>query len=675
MSTAPPSGVSAGLLGGRYRVGELIARGGMASVHRGRDERLDRVVALKIMHPHLADDDAFRRRFSREARSVARLAHRNVVGVFDQGEDDGSLYLAMELVEGRTLRADLVRGGALTVRRALETAAAILRALAAAHAAGIIHRDIKPENILLSEDGEVKVADFGLARVIGAATASNTGTLLGTVAYVSPEVVTRGLCDERSDLYSLGILLYEMLTGMQPFRGEQAVHVAFQHVHEDVPAPSARTATVPPPVDALVTWLAARRPASRPASAEDALRSALELLETLPAEVLDAPPETTEQANTGEVPQLTAEVDLEAPAAPPRSFLARVRSSLHGEDDHEGADDAAEPTDGAAAPEGSADSSVVRPAARVPDGRHLHQIDRRRSAAAPLMALLAVLALLLAGGGLTWRWYAFDGPGGDRTVPSVAGMPLEDAESALAGQQLAARTEIRYDDTVPEGSVVSSEPAAGTEVKRADEILLVVSRGVQTFPVPEVVGTPRAEAERTITEAGFTMVEDEAEYSETVPAGTVISQSADAADLPAGAEVHVVLSQGRRPIDVPSTIGLSRGEAQATLEEAGFQVSTTEANSPTAPAGTIAAQTPAGGTLFRGDEVQLVVSRGPEMVAVPNVVDKTEAEAVAALQQAGFSAKVTYSSTDGPRLGRVLSQSVTGGNQAAKGSTVTITIV
>lgn len=667
MSTAPPSGDSAGLLGGRYRIGELIARGGMASVHRGRDERLDRVVALKIMHPHLADDEAFRRRFSREARSVARLAHRNVVGVFDQGEDDGTLYLAMELIEGRTLRADLARGGALTVRRALEIAAAILRALAAAHDAGIIHRDIKPENVLLSGDDEVKVVDFGLARVIGAATASNSGTLLGTVAYVSPEVVTRGICDERSDLYSLGILLYEMLTGVQPFRGDQPVHVAFQHVHEDVPAPSARTATVPPPVDALVTWLAARRPSSRPASAEDALRSVGELLQTLPADVLDAAPENAEQRDTGEIPQLTAELDLDGPVAPPRSFLGRLRSSLHEEDNTD---------DGAATASPHAETStVVRPAARVPTGRHLRQVDRRRSAAAPLMAMLAVLALLLAGGGLTWRWYAFDGPGGDRTVPRVAGLPLEDAESALADRQLAARTEIRYDDTVPEGAVVSSEPTAGAEVKRADSILLVVSRGVETFPVPEVTGSPRAEAERTITEAGFTMVEDEPQYSETIPEGTVISQSADAADLPADSEVHVVLSLGRRPIEVPSTIGQSASNAQAALEEAGFVVSTTEANSPTAPAGTIAAQTPNGGTLFRGDEVQLVVSRGPEMATVPNVVDKTEAEAVAALQQAGFSAKVTYSSTDGPRLGRVLSQSVTGGNQAAKGSTVTITIV
>ena len=672
VSTASAPEDPAKLLGGRYRVGELIARGGMASVHRGRDERLDRAVALKIMHPHLADDEAFRRRFRREARSVARLAHRNVVGVFDQGEDGESVYLAMELVEGSTLRTRLVRGGALTVREALTIAQAVLRALAAAHAAGIIHRDIKPENILLSSSGDVKVADFGLARVVGAATASNTGTLLGTVAYVSPEVVTRGLCDERSDLYSLGILFYEMLTGTQPFRGEQAVHVAFQHVHEDVPAPSARTSTVPPELDALVTWLAARRPSSRPASADDALRSVDELLASLPDTVLDAVPEQAETRNTGEIPLLTAEVELTAAPTPPRSFEGRLRTALRGRPErHTAAADSPEGADEDVA----ATPDIVRPAVLLPAGRHLRETTPRRSAATPLLALVAVFALIVAGGGLGWRWYAFDGPGGDRVVPDVEGKALADAEDALAAQQLGARTERRYDDTVPEGAVVSSDPAAGAAVKRADEILLVVSQGVETFPVPDVTGMSREDAEAAITAAGFTWVEDEGQYSETEASGTVLSQHAEAEALPAGSDIHVVLSLGREPIDVPNTVGRPRSEAQSTLESAGFTVSATEAHSPSVPAGSVISQEPAGGSLFRGDEVHVVVSLGPEMVTVPNVVDMSEADAVAALQAAGLAAEVTYQSTDGPRLGRVLSQSVTGGNSAARGSTVIITIV
>ena len=249
-STSP--GISL-LLDDRYRVEEPIARGGMATVHRGHDQRLDRVVALKIMHPHLAMDEDFRRRFGREARSAARLAHRNVVGVFDQGEDEDRIYLAMELIEGETLRARIVERGRLTVGESLEITAQVLEALVAAHGAGIVHRDIKPENILLDRQDTVKVADFGLARAIGANNSSTGAALLGTVAYISPEVVTRGEADERSDLYSLGVVLFEMLTGRQPFRGEQPVHIAFQHVHEDIPAPSTLVSGIPRPLDSLIT--------------------------------------------------------------------------------------------------------------------------------------------------------------------------------------------------------------------------------------------------------------------------------------------------------------------------------------------------------------------------------------------------------------------------------------
>src|SRR5699024_9510174 len=234
-STSP--GISQ-LLDDRYRVEELIARGGMATVHRGHDERLDRVVALKIMHPHLAMDEDFRRRFAREARSAARLAHRNGVGVFDQGEDEDRIYLAMELVEGETLRARIVAQERLTLRESLDVTTQVLQALVSALEAGIVPRDIKLQIILIDPDDLVQVAHFGLPRATGSHHSSASAALLGTVAYISPEVVTRGHADERSDLCSLGIVLFEMLTGRQPFRGEQPVHIAFQHVHEDIPAPS-----------------------------------------------------------------------------------------------------------------------------------------------------------------------------------------------------------------------------------------------------------------------------------------------------------------------------------------------------------------------------------------------------------------------------------------------------
>ncbi|WP_246821610.1 protein kinase, partial [Brachybacterium sp. HMSC06H03] len=305
-STSP--GISL-LLDDRYRVEEPIARGGMATVHRGHDQRLDRVVALKIMHPHLAMDEDFRRRFGREARSAARLAHRNVVGVFDQGEDEDRIYLAMELIEGETLRARIVERGRLTVGESLEITAQVLEALVAAHGAGIVHRDIKPENILLDRQDTVKVADFGLARAIGANNSSTGAALLGTVAYISPEVVTRGEADERSDLYSLGVVLFEMLTGRQPFRGEQPVHIAFQHVHEDIPAPSTLVSGIPRSLDSLITWACARGVEQRPASAADLLKAVRELLRTLPAAVLAARPEEIEPSDTGDVPRPTSSLD------------------------------------------------------------------------------------------------------------------------------------------------------------------------------------------------------------------------------------------------------------------------------------------------------------------------------------------------------------------------------
>ena len=681
-STSP--GISL-LLDDRYRVEEPIARGGMATVHRGHDQRLDRVVALKIMHPHLAMDEDFRRRFGREARSAARLAHRNVVGVFDQGEDEDRIYLAMELVEGETLRARIVERGRLTVGESLEITAQVLEALVAAHAAGIVHRDIKPENILLDRQDTVKVADFGLARAIGANNSSTGAALLGTVAYISPEVVTRGEADERSDLYSLGVVLFEMLTGRQPFRGEQPVHIAFQHVHEDIPAPSTLVSGIPRQLDSLITWACARTVEQRPASAADLLRAVRELSATLPPAVLAARPEEVELSDTSDVPRPTAALDEVAVrlTGGPRPFLPR---GVEEEDVEDESTDAVGTSDGeeartpgrpaedpAADEEDETPRSVVMRSPRARRGRHLPLNGRRRSRPMALLAALSLVAALLTGAWGGVDWYMFSGPGADRTVPLVTGTPLDDAEAELAASDLDVSTEERFDDTVPAGHVISADPSTGATLKRGDAVRLVVSKGVETFPVPALEGMGLDDARDQVESLGLELVEDDPEYSETVPEGQVISQSAEADALPAGGEVHVVVSQGRQPLSVPDQTGASAGSARSTLEAAGFRVTSEEAHSASVPKGSVVSQSPASGSLYRGDTVHLVTSLGPEMVKVPDVFRKPEDEARAALEKAGFTVEVVHDKGE-PVFGQVYEQSAKAGDEIAKGSTITLKV-
>nr|WP_245354513.1 Stk1 family PASTA domain-containing Ser/Thr kinase [Brachybacterium sacelli] len=687
------------LLDDRYRVEEPIARGGMATVHRGHDERLDRVVALKIMHPHLATDEDFRRRFGREARAAARLAHRNVVGVFDQGEDEDRIYLAMELVEGQTLRARVLEQGRLRIRETLEVTAQVLEALVAAHDAGIVHRDIKPENILLDQDDVVKVADFGLARAIGASNSSASATLLGTVAYISPEVVTRGHSDERSDLYSLGVVLFEMLTGRQPFLGEQPVHIAFQHVHEDIPAPSTLVSGIPRELDSLVTWAASRTVEQRPATAAELLRAVRELSRTMPAPTLDQRPVPREDDDTSDVPRPTAPLEdaVAELGSGPRVFPAGLLADaedvfaaplpeVDGDEDsgaQEEDDPAQDATDDGSAiePPGSeeADEEDAAPRAvvmRAPQGRrgrHLPLGTRRRSRPVALLAALSLLATLVTGAWFGTDWYLNTGPGADRTIPVLSGTELSDAEAVLDSSGLGITTEERFDDTVPAGHVITADPGPGTTVKKGTSVEIVVSRGVETFPVPDLVGTGLESATQQVEDLGLELVEEDPEYSETVPEGEVISQSQEAEALPAGGEVHVVVSQGRQPITIPDQTGRSGEAARSALESAGFTVDASSSHSPSVPAGSVISQSPASGTGHRGDTVTLVTSLGPEMVTVPDVFRRPEAEARKTLEGAGFEVTVEHDRGE-PVFGLVYEQSAAAGSELAKGSAITITV-
>ncbi len=419
------------LIEGRYRVEGRVAKGGMATVYTALDTRLDRIVALKIMHPAMAEDDEFVARFIREAKSAARLSHPNVVAVYDQGTDDDLVFLAMEYVEGRTLRDVLRESQRLDPAKALAILTPILAALAAAHDAGIVHRDVKPENVLIADDGRVKVADFGLARAMTAASHTATaGVLIGTVAYLAPEQVTRGIADARSDVYAAGILLYEMLTGHPPYDGETPISVAYRHVHEDVPAPSAVVPGLPASLDALVASATDRDPDLRPADAGALLATLAQVRRTVPDDP-DSTPSRSEPPRTQEtlVVPLTGE-EAALAARPPA-----------------GAGGAKAPT--------------------RPPGR------RRR--ARGWIALLIILALTAGAAGTGW-WYGAGrytkAPGLIRLTAAVA------TEKAKAqGLKVNVLAEQVFSEDVAAGLVIEETPKPGSRLVKGSTLTLKLSQG------------------------------------------------------------------------------------------------------------------------------------------------------------------------------------------------------
>ncbi|MGV1008455.1 MAG: Stk1 family PASTA domain-containing Ser/Thr kinase [Dermatophilaceae bacterium] len=638
------------VLDGRYRVLSRLADGGMATVYLARDQRLDRDVAVKIMRPDLARDHAFVGRFQREARLAAGLSHPNIVAVHDFGTDGGDMFLVMEYVEGQTLRERISSRGAMTVRAALGVFDPILQGVDAAHRAGLIHRDIKPENVILGEDGTVKVADFGLARAVTSTTTTGeSGVLLGTVAYLSPEQVERGVADARSDVYAAGLLLYEMLTGQKAFHGDTPIHVAYQHVHGSVPAPSERVATVPVGLDRVVARASARDPDERPRTAGDLLAEVRRSRSTMSAATLDAAPAVV------------------AGVAPTTVVLPRP-DPLPGHP--ENGTTATLPVGDPASAEGPADPATAGAAPSEPTTPLGTTHPRRRRRGPVLAAVLAVL--LLAGGG--WYWYDTWGPRSQRAVPQLAGLSRGDAERSLGALDLRATVDTAYDEVVPKDAVISAAPTSGSEVRKRSAVLLTVSLGPERYAVPTLVGAPRSEADGKLSERRLAVGNVDEAFSETAAAGVVISQdpapdSLQKRDTP----VNVVVSKGRQPIAVPNQEGKPADAAQTALEGLGLKVTRGEpVNSDTVPAGSVVGQTPNSGTLFKGDTVALVVSKGPVLVPVPGVTLKTPAEASAILQAAGF--QVAVEKYFGGILNTVRFQNPAAGKQVPKGSTVTLTV-
>ncbi|MEV6396355.1 Stk1 family PASTA domain-containing Ser/Thr kinase [Streptomyces sp. NPDC051907] len=659
------------VLDGRYRVDARIAVGGMATVYRAVDTRLDRVLALKVMHPALAADASFVERFIREAKSVARLAHPNVVGVFDQGAEGAYVYLAMEYVAGCTLRDVLRERGALQPRAALDILEPVLAALGAAHRAGFVHRDMKPENVLIGDDGRVKVADFGLVRAVGSVT-NTTGTVLGTVSYLAPEQIEHGTADTRADVYACGVVLYEMLTGAKPHHGDTPAQVLFQHLNADVPAPSALAPELAVELDELVASATARNPDVRPYDAVALLAQSREARAALSDAQLDAvPPQALTTAGEADLPAAADgaagwDGSWDQGESRPEDGSAPASS-----EDHTSVIPRVLPTE---EPAVNHTARLAMPPAEPPD-QPSYQPSGAGSGRRPLqrrgvLALLVALVVLGVGAGV---WYINSGQ--FTRVPALIGKTEQAAKQKLEGAGLDVR-EVRRDfsETVKRGTVMDTDPKTNARIRGNGSVTLIVSRGPKIVEVPELEGKPLAQAERELKKLGLAPGVVTKEFSDEVEQGAVVST-----DPAAGSKrspdtaIALVVSKGA-PIEVPDVTGDTVDDATTELQEAGFKIKiASEQINSSVEAGSVAKQSAAeGAQLARGDTITLTVSKGPRMIEVPDVVGDNVDDATSELEAAGFQVDTEKSF---PFLGdTVESQSVAGGDQAPEGSTVKLKI-
>ncbi len=679
------------VLGMRYRIVEKVAKGGMATVYVAHDMRLDRIVAVKVMHQDLDEEGNFAERFVREGRSAAKLSHPNVVAVYDQDEDDGVAFLAMEYIEGHTLRDTIASQAPLGAAKALAYIEPILSAMTAAHAIGIVHRDIKPENVLITTGAasisqRVKVADFGLARVMNNnSNDATTGNLVGTVSYLAPELVTESRSGPRSDVYAAGVVLYELLTGRKPHSGPSPVEVAYKHVHEDVPPPSKAAPGIPRYVDALVARATARDPELRPADAGVLLRMVNRVMATLSAGIFDDP-------------DLTADLALPRPGAPENSARAAGGSESPARaHDESGAESTAVlpalglgpsgPTGPSGPPPGRPPGPQgPPPGVGLPSGARLSlsepeenvriaptpaQPKQRWSMPAtwkgPIAIGAAVVAVALVATGL---WWFVDGR--YERVPSVAGLSKAAATTQLqdAGFEVSANTE--FSDTVDKGVVIDSDPGRGHKALPGSTVEISVSRGIEEYSVPKVKGMIADDAQDEIRDLGLGIGDPIERFNDNVPEGHVINSQPRAGTLVRpGKAIVLVISKGPAPVDIVDWTGRSAERAKKSLEADGLKVEITEEENQEVQPGTVLSQSPNSGTLPKGETVTLVVAKGPAAVAVPNVVGADKATARQTLEAAGFKVKEEPEAGINLGLGYVTRQEPASG-EAPYGSEITI---
>nr|WP_139346703.1 PASTA domain-containing protein [Sinomonas mesophila] len=677
------------LVDGRYLVRSRLASGGMATVYVATDTKLERDVALKVLHPHLSLDPSFTERLEREAKAAARLSHPHVVSVLDRGHDGSVFYLVMEYVPGRSLRRLLDEHGALAPRQALALTDAIVDGLAAAHTAGLIHRDVKPENVLLGDAGQIKVADFGLARAVTAAT--STGALIGTVAYIAPELVEGRGADARSDLYAVGIMLYELLTGLQPFRGDTPIQVAYRHVTGDVPAPSEAVPGLSPELDELVQWACARDPEARPVDAAAFLDELRHIRTHLSDAQLDhglalrpdaahqGPPAAVLAADVSDSPTEALPVGAGAfggqhapgwdpPSSAPTEVIGAGMSHTSVMPRH---DQGARPPSARELRRRGREAARAAATAAATPTRSLTP-GRRRARGAVWAVVIAVLALIAAVAG----WFFGVGPGAAATVPDVKELTVAQATPLFEEAGLAFSTRDVFDDAVAQGLIVGSTPSGGTQIRRFQGVDVLVSKGPQLFPLVDVRTKMLEAAKAELMEAEMAVGTVTEAFDDTAAAGTVLrSDPAPGTPLRRGSAVALTVSKGPRPIPVPSVVGRSQSEALSTLRAAGLNpvVSSEEVNDRTVPKGSVAAQSPAPGTaLTKGGEVTLTISKGPRLVKVPDFVGKQAREAERELRRLGFEVRIE--NVLGGFFGTVRAQDPVD-EEVPEGSVVTLTVV
>lgn len=635
------SDLSGELIDGRYQLISQIAQGGMASIYLALDTRLDRKVAVKIMHPHLAQDEAFVNRFIREAKAAAALTHPNAVSVQDQGWNTNgvpAVFIVMELVEGHTLREYLDESGKFGVAQTLQYLTAILGALAAAHKLGIIHRDIKPENILISNDGRIKIADFGLAHgaPIGSTLTAESSVVLGSVSYLSPEQVQRGISDSRSDVYSTGILAYELLVGEKPFSGDSPIQIAYMHVNNRVPRVSQHRSDIPKELDDLIYSATSTNPDERPRDAGVFLSAIQDIARSIDP-----------KRN-----QLSLELDIPMQKISEKPSRSKKKTK----------------------PEPAREVTQEKPIREMTAGtkrRVSRRVRRNR-------IIAATLAVALGIGG----WYALVGPGSRIDVPSVVGASVEEASAVLA--PLGLRSEVvenRFDEEIAAGKILESSPSGGDKIDAGGTVKLVISKGQERYIIPVLTGLTPEAALKLLTNQPLKSAGVVEEFNTTIPKGLVIATNpSNGEKVKRDTPVTILVSKGIEQIALTTYVGQSADQAQNELTEAGFNVESSFAFSETVVAGAVVSQTPSGVvSAAKGATITLVVSKGSKFVFIPNIYSIETCRAAVTLKDLGLKYKVLGLKERLRCSGTKTNKKVTNvspkiGAKVLRGSVVTITV-
>ncbi len=634
------SDLTGNLIDGRYQLLRQMDAGGMATIYEAIDTRLDRRVAVKIMHAHLAQDEQFVERFIREAKAAAALSHPNIVAVQDQGWNQSGIpavFIVMELVDGHTLREYLNEQGKIAVADGIKFLLPVLSALGAAHRLGIVHRDVKPENILVSKEGRIKITDFGLAKgaMIGSTMTAESSVILGSVSYLSPEQVSRGIADSRSDVYSAAITAFEIFTGTKPFEGEEPIQIAFMHVNSRVPRISSLIPDVPKALDDLIFAATSVDPDERPRDCQIFHSQLLAISQAL---------------NPG-APQMSLELDI--PIAPMRSKKKKSRGKF------------AQLTERISLTLPVDAASVTKETTvQVRERRKVSKrVRRNRWIAAGLAVLLGITT-----------WWVLIGPGASVKFPSVVGATTEQANSTLTA--LGLKTSIleeRFDEDIAKGRVISTDPFAGDSIAPGGTVKLVVSKGAERYTIPSLLKLTPEAAVNLLAKSPLTVGEITEVFNGNIPKGFVISSNpAQGTKVKRDTVVDLVVSKGVETFNLASFVGTNGEQALNELTAAGFNVTTTYAFDEKAMPGEVISQQPAAGTpLPKGAAVEIFVSKGSAFVYIPNVMRYTQERAVALLEDLGLKV-VVKKVTKSAKLVIGINPKVNA--KVKRGSTVTLTV-